>query len=245
MLGYWLEKSRLALAMLALFVATGCSYQAPTIAHIHLGHTITGVEGTPGDAGFLTVAERSAQTALDSANEATAEGLSVDEIKTRVAAVNQTTNTEEQTSLTHAVDHAMDHIRFAAESDDASDNVRDSYEMLKPLSDGIFYRSNLIQLFYEDLVNTSTQEDASFVAEQVQQLAYANRNGEDLDEDGTIGNQPREVGMLQLQAEIDAMIAREDPPYIAVDRWYLFNLIRLPDGKWIFRPAGSSAARGY
>jgi hypothetical protein len=233
------------LAVPVLAVTTGCAYQAPTIAHIHLGHTITGVEGTPGEAGFLTVAEQSSQTALDHANKAVTEGQSLDEIKTHVAAANQITNIEEETSLKHAVDHAMDHVRFAVESEDASDNVRESYENLKPISEGIFYRSNLIQLFAEDLGNTSSQEDARFVAEQVQQLTYANRNGEDLDDDGEIGSQPREFGMVQIQAEIDAMIAREDPPYVAVDRWYLFNLIRLPDGKWIFRPAGSSAARGY
>lgn len=90
-----------------------------------------------------------------------------------------------------------------------------------------------------------SQEDARVVAEQVQQLTQANLTGEDIDENGTIGNESREMGMDQITAAIDAMIAREDPPYKTVDSWYLFNLIRLPDGEWIFRRAGSSASRGY
>jgi hypothetical protein len=30
------------------------------------------------------------------------------------------------------------------------------------------------------------------------------------------------------------MIARERPAYRTVDQWYLFNLVRLPNGRWVF-----------
>ncbi len=240
-----LNISWLLLALSLMTAMTGCSYQAPTIAHIHLGHTVTGVEGTPGQKGYLDVAEQSASEALDQANQALEDNQPLPEIKQHIANVNDITNVREAVALTGTVEHAMTHIRFAAESEDASDNVRDSFPRVEPLAEGIFYRSNLIKLYSEDLAASGSEEDARVVAELVQQLTYANLNGEDLDEDGKIGNQPREIGMLQLQTEIEAMLAREEPPYVAVDRWYLLNLIRLPNGQWIFRPAGSSAARGY
>jgi len=243
--GSRLEKSWCPLALLAIVCSSGCSYQAPTIAHIHLGHTITGVEGTPDDVGFLIVAQRSADEALDHANQAVDNGQSLADIKEHIAAVNHITNEDAGLALTHTLEHALDHVRFAAESDDASENVRESVVDLQPLAEGVFYRSNLINLYSQDLAASESHDDARVVAEQVQVLTLANVNGEDLDQDGTVGSEPREAGMVQITREIDAMIAREDPPYVTVDRWYLFNLIRLPDGDWIFRRAGSSASRGY
>ena len=47
------------------------------------------------------------------------------------------------------------------------------------------------------------------------------------------------------EAVLYELVAREDPPYETVDRWYLFNLVRLPSGEWIFRRSGRSASRGY
>ena len=35
----------------------GCATKAPTIAHTHIGHAITGFQGTPGDKGLFVVAE--------------------------------------------------------------------------------------------------------------------------------------------------------------------------------------------
>ena len=62
----------------------------------------------------------------------------------------------------------------------------------------------------------------------------ANLEGEDTDHDGKVGSTPAEFGMAQLRQEFDAMIARESPPYRTVDQWYLFNLVRLPSGRWVF-----------
>jgi hypothetical protein len=40
------------------------------------------------------------------------------------------------------------------------------------------------------------------------------------------------------------MLARENPPYSTVNAWYLFNLIRMPDGSWIFRDLSSAYGGG-
>jgi len=44
--------------------------------------------------------------------------------------------------------------------------------------------------------------------------------------------------LLQLRKELEGIIAREKPPYVTVDQWYLFNLVRLPNGKWVFDKFG-------
>jgi len=38
-----------------------------------------------------------------------------------------------------------------------------------------------------------------------------------------------------FQSDIQTMANKEKPAYTTVDSYYLFNLIRLPNGKWAFR----------
>ena len=38
----------------------GCTSRPPTIAHVHIGHAITGVHVTPNQEGYLVTAERRA-----------------------------------------------------------------------------------------------------------------------------------------------------------------------------------------
>ena len=47
-------------ALLTLLVASGCVTRPPTIAHVHVGHALSGVHVTPGQAGYLLVAEERA-----------------------------------------------------------------------------------------------------------------------------------------------------------------------------------------
>jgi hypothetical protein len=234
----------LSLTLAILFVV-GCAYQPPTISHIHLGHAVTAAHETPKKAGYLVVAEKNAQDALMHANQALATENSLTVTKSEIELVNEITNTRDNFPLKFAVDEAVNHARFAAESDDSSENFRQSYAGLKAISEDIFYRCNLISLYSQDLSASDSAQDVQVLSEQIQQLTQANLSGVDLNEDGLIGNQPRESGVSQLRTEIEAMLAREDPEYETVDSWYLFNLIRLPSGEWVFKRSGSSGTRGY
>ena len=51
------------LAAMCISLAGGCAHKPPTIAHTHIGHAITGFEGTPGDKGLFVVAEERAKEA--------------------------------------------------------------------------------------------------------------------------------------------------------------------------------------
>ena len=47
-----------------------------------------------------------------------------------------------------------------------------------------------------------------------------------------------DYGVAQLRRDLVDMINRETPPYRTVDDWYLFNLVRLPNGLWVFDKLG-------
>src|SRR5688500_8286940 len=116
---------RALVAAIALLGASGCVTRAPTIAHVHIGHALSGVHVTPGQAGYLLVAEERAAVVRDLAKKAAAAG-SLPQIKADVAAAVEATMSDGGFGLRHSLVQASNHITFAATADDASANVRAS-----------------------------------------------------------------------------------------------------------------------
>jgi hypothetical protein len=200
-----------ALALFAVLSASGCVTRPPTIAHVHVGHALTGVHVTPGQAGYLLVAEERAVAVRDLA-----------------------TVSDDSFGLRHSIVQASNHITFAATSDDASANIRASAPQFARDIVRVVERCELIGLLGKDVAATTSVQEGQTLAAEIAKLAQQNIDGEDADGDGLVGGKPAEYGMKQLRTRLSEMIAREDPPYRTVDQTYLFNLVRLPNGKWVF-----------
>jgi hypothetical protein len=222
-----------ALALLTALIASGCVTRPPTIAHVHVGHALTGVHVTPGQAGYLLVAEERAVAVRDLAKKA-ASATSLPQIKTDVAAAVVATVSDDAFGLQHSLVQASNHITFAATSDDASANIRASAPQFARDIVRVVQRCELIGLLGKDVASTTSVEEAQALAGEIAKLAQQNIDGEEVDGDGVVGGKPTEYGMKQLRGRLNEMIAREEPPYRAVDQTYLFNLVRLPNGKWVF-----------
>lgn len=226
----------------------GCASQAPTIAHTHIGHTMDGWPDTPDQAGLFITAENAAEASVQSAQIATTPDAGLAGIKRATAQVIRHTNPEyglgptnpekKEYGVKNALAEAAQHIVFAAQSGDATANVRSSAQQFSDHAAYVLSRCDLITALGDEVLNSSTTENARLLAEELVRLTRANRDGEDTDGDGVAGSAPEEYGMKQLRTELQAMIDREDPPYTTVDSWYLFNLVRLPSGEWIFRKLG-------
>src|SRR3569833_2945340 len=61
---------RAAVLSIAPLGASGCVSRAPTIAHVHIGHAITGVHVTPNKEGYMVTAERRGAHTVDLAHRA-------------------------------------------------------------------------------------------------------------------------------------------------------------------------------
>jgi DnaJ-domain-containing protein 1 len=219
--------------VLLAFGLAGCVTRPPTIAHVHLGHALTGVHVTPGKSGYLIVAEERAEAIRELATTA-ASANDLSRIKPQVAAAVQATLSENQFGLKHSLVQASNHIAFAAASEDASENVRKFATQFANDIVRVVERCELIGLLGKDVAASTAADEARLLAAEIERLADQNLNGEDADKDGVVGGQPREFGMQQLRHELDTMIARERPAYRTVDQWYLFNLVKLPNGRWVF-----------
>ena len=91
-----------AVRRLSTITLGACAHQAPTVAHIHVGHAITGAHDTPGKVGYFTVAEQHARNALAAADLAVSSSNNLEQVKQGVATVNDITNVEGTYPLTTA-----------------------------------------------------------------------------------------------------------------------------------------------
>jgi hypothetical protein len=181
-------------SVLSAAALSGCVTRAPTIAHVHLGHALTGVHVTPGRIGYLSVAEERALSAVQSAHAA-ATGSSLQQVKDAVAAANKASTSEEDFGLRLAVVQAASHISFAADAEDASTNVRGEAARFAQNVNGIVERCDLIALLSKDVAAANRLEEAKALAAEIDKLSTQNLNGVDSNRDGTIGGQPSEYGV--------------------------------------------------
>lgn len=227
-----------SVAMLMLVgMAAGCVSRPPSIAHVHIGHALTGVHVTPNHEGYFVQAEKRAKEAIDASQRALASD-DLAEIRKDSAIVVKATNSEEDFGVKQAIDMAANHITFAATSDDASINVQKSAPTFAGDVSRVMERCELISLLGKDVQASQTVAEARVSMEEMSKLAKANLDGDDADGNGAIGAAPGEYGLVQLRKEVEAMVAREVPRYQTVDQWYLFNLVKLPNGKWVFDKLG-------
>lgn len=236
---------RAAVIAAALLLSQGCTTTAPTIAHVHVGHAITGANNTPNKQGYFVLAESLAERGMILAQSLQSNTSSTENLRAGLQEINQLLNLQQPWALTSALREAANHITFAADSKDASANVMRGAKAFEQSIEGILFRNNLISLYAVDAQSAKSNSELATLAQEVAALAVANVQGTDANNNGTIGDSPREFGMYQLRANLDAMVAGEDPPYRTVDRWYLFNLIRLPSGDWIFNRNKGGSSRGY
>lgn len=222
------------LVVMTLLAVAGCASRPPTIAHVHLGHALTAVHGTPNRDGYLLVARARAQEADAAAQQAADEGAPLDQIKARIATAVAAVSSEENVGLKQSLVLAANHISYAAASDDASVNLRQAAPIFAQDISQIVERCELVSLLGQDVAASQSKEEAAVLVEEISRLTRANVEGEDADQDGKAGATPAEYGVKQLRETFDAMIARENPAYRTVDQWYLFNLVRLSSGRWVF-----------
>lgn len=223
--------------VLSLLGAAGCTSRPPTIAHVHIGHAITGVHVTPNQEGYLVTAERRGGQAVEFSRIA-AGSTDLAVIKQNVAAAVKATDSENDFGVKQAIVMAANHITFAATSDDASVNVQQAAPVFAAHITRVVERCDLIILLGKDVEASTSAKEAAVSVVELGKLTQANVSGDDANGDGVVGSTPSEYGLVQLRKELEAMVARENPRYVTVPQWYLFNLVRLPNGRWVFDKLG-------
>lgn len=221
--------------------------ERPSIAHIHIGHAITGWPLAPKKQGLLVVAELSAIAAATTSElmlKAAREGNMARAQKflhETANAVNpgflERTNSNEY-GLRKAAAEAITHLQLASETDDASANVQRTVTTTRIKAEDLVDRSDELLAYLDAGAKAQSNEEMEIIAEEIVRTLKSIAGGPDITDSYSLYN---------FREDIEAMVAREDPAYQTVDSYYLFNLVRLPDGQWGFasRRSRGSAGMGY
>ncbi|MEM7280616.1 MAG: hypothetical protein AAF438_03130 [Pseudomonadota bacterium] len=214
----------------------GCVQTQPLMSHAHVGHALTGWHDTPGQKGLFLVAEEELAIAVVESRSA---WQSVRDAKARVQHLENALNalnpdlqpvgTGAGYGAIRALEGAIDHMEFAASSDDASDNFVASVIGISGFGDRVLERLKQAQNLAAQAIKHEQPSD--HLTREVYAMIKSAYRGEDTDGDGRIDG-----GVLMLRDHLQAMLDREqNPRYEPVSRRYVLGLIRLPNGKWGYR----------
>jgi hypothetical protein len=222
----------------------------PTIAHTHIGHSLTAWVTTPNEQGLYVVAEKEARAlnkVVNSVNETSSLAQMKAASSDALYIIEPTKGVDgpgEGYGLLRAFDGAVLHLKFAAQSADASENFRKSVPKVEETAIAINNRIELVLTLAQEVLKANSALNARPLMKEIQTESRAIIFGAELDGKPPIGSSPEEPGLNQLRNDIAAMTARENPQYIPVAEKWLFGLIRLPSGEWKFDFSTDKAADG-
>ena len=243
-----IRKARWLFAGLLTFSLAGCSTivsrDAPSIAHIHIGHAITGWVNAPNKQGLLVVAElasiaamTNAELMLDAARNGNMERAQrfLRETATQVDPDFLEGTSTGKYGLRKAAAEAITHLSLASGVEDASANVQRTIAQSEIKAMDLVDRSDELLAFLDAGSKAQSIDEMEIIAEEIVRSIRAITGGPDM---------PGNYGLYDFREDIEAMVAREDPPYQTVESFYLFNLVQLPDGQWGFASRSSRGAAG-
>jgi hypothetical protein len=217
-------------SLLGVFLAAsvaGCvSVQLPSIAHVHVGHTITAWPETAGKKGLFPIAEEEAKIVSEHAGYAVAGARDIAQVKMHLGHVLNALNPALEAQgpgtgygLLKALDGSADHLGFAREVKDASENLKSG---LLPVIESLRQArqdAQVVAVLARDARQSPDLAQVVAYAEEVQQRAH---------------QLVAKIGGARKQ--LDALLAAESPPYRPIAQRYLFGIIRLPSGEWAYKP---------
>ncbi len=214
----------LLLACVLLGVDGCVTVELPSIAHVHVGHAITAWPDTPQQQGLLevaladaAVAAEHAAYATDGAGDLAAVRLHLGHVLHTVDPVLEPTGPGSGYGLMRALQGSAEHLEYAAEVPDASANLRSGARGMAAALRSLQGEARAIATLAEDARGSTDAGHALAFAHEVRERAE------------------RLAGqLLQLRQRLTTVLQAEDPPYRTLPRRYLFGIIRLPSGQWVF-----------
>ncbi|MFT6301460.1 MAG: hypothetical protein ACI9XK_000424 [Granulosicoccus sp.] len=237
----------LGLGSCGSFVNRMVSRDAPTIAHIHIGHAITGWPQAPNKQGLLVAAELAAIKAAASSELMlkAARGGDMERAQKYLNDVAIAVDPgflsgipSNEYGLRKSASEAITHLQLASEVEDASTNVQRTVAANVVKAQDLIDRSDELLAFLNAGAKAQNIEEMEIISEEIVRTLKRIAGGPDsLDS----------YSLYNFREDIEAMVEREEPPYKTVESYYLFNLVKLPDGQWGFasRSSRGSAGAGY
>ncbi|MGH1539857.1 MAG: hypothetical protein ACRBHB_05525 [Arenicella sp.] len=230
---------------LMVFVCSACVQTQPLISHAHLGHALTTWHDTPRQQGLLQTAQDEAEYALSIAARVkkTSDNVSkrrgIDEIGYVINPdVFSAKNYPHRYGVLRSLTGVLDHVEFAASSQDSSLNLVKSVNDISVKGEQVIEQFRVIQQTVQSVDHYG--DDLSALSNELYQRLYNAVNG-----GHSRGTVPF-YGLSDFERDFDLMVAREkDPRYEPLPKKYLLGVVRLPGGRWGFRIDSSDFSNTY
>lgn len=204
-----------ALAAFAVVVATAAGAQQ-NMAHVHIGHVLTGWQDTPGGKGLLPAAIEEAEIAETHAGFAASRPGDLDWMKLHAGHVLNAVDPGAEANgpgagygLAKAAAGVVAHVGFAAGSDGASDNVKGHAVHVTASAGNVEgWSAEIVELVGQVRAASEPGAAAPMVG-RIHVLTLAILNGTDADGDGSVGWQQGEGGLAQAAQHMEFMRAGE------------------------------------
>lgn len=203
---------------LALLVAVGVvATSDPALAqesasHRHMGHVLDGFRGTPEGQGLLPTAAAEAQVAATHAGLALRNPDDLGAIQRHIGHVmNAIDPTVEESGpgngygLVQAAQGVARHIGLAANSDDASDNIKTHANHVSTAANNVVAWGQHVLELGEQVKNAESAGAAAELAQEIQTAIQAIVDGTDADGNGRTSWSEGEGGLAQAEQHMGLM----------------------------------------
>ena len=215
-------------ALILCLGATGCAPAIPLKSHAHVGHAVTAWRDTPNEHGLLRVARDKADTALGAVRSRNYAGVRLAQVVAALRPDVAGAAGPDEYGVLRAFEGAMDHLEFAASTDDASANLVAAIAEISVVAPAVTGR-------FEQALELASDGsgDPNERIQAVRELLEHGAEGQDLDGNGRRALSTDEAGLRQIEQALEAALNREsNPRYYPVARKWLFSLVRSADGGW-------------
>jgi hypothetical protein len=199
---------------------SGQTPDAPSPAHVHIGHVLAAVNGPPGGVGFLTILEEEAQIARRHAELAAGDLANLESMKTHVRHVRHAVDpsTEEKGpgkgfGVLRAARGVETHITLAAKSEGKTDNIERHATHVATSANNIVTWSEAILAESDEVLKAETAEAAAPAVRKIEELTRFIVEGHDADGDGQVGWQEGEGGLPQVRQHAELLAKGEGLSY--------------------------------
>lgn len=240
--------------LVLLALATGCVQTQPLIAHSHIGHALTTWHDTPGQQGLYVIAAKELDIAIAATGKALESTAYPARSSKHVDNALHALNPDRQRfgvgldyGAIRAIQGAIEHLEYAADSDDASDNFVSSVVILADQGNLVLERMRQAEQLLAAIDRNQPVNDPRLL--KGHRLLKAAKHGDS--SGGPVGNTlaRSEHGLVHITEALADMLKREtDPDYEPVPRRYVLGLVKLPNGRWgyrLARPVNTRSGYGY
>ncbi len=188
----------------------------PSMAHVHIGHVMTGWKDTPEKGGLLPTAIAEAKVAAQHAGFAASKPADLAWMKTHIGHVLHAVDPSVEPKgpglgygVIAAAGGAAKHVGFAAESEGASDNVKAHAVHVQASAGNVVTWSKLIVRLGKKVQAASTADQAAPMVMKIQELSNRLVAGEDVNGDGKVTWHASEGGLNAAEQHMGFMTKGE------------------------------------